>query len=72
MKKTDEKIDEISKQWAVLKHEYRNTRDAKIKDEIKEKWDKLQKRMETLEKKRREIMVKKNEIDYKTRWKLSK
>ena len=51
LNKTDEKIDEISKQWVVLKHEYRNTRDKNLKLEIKKKWDKLQRKMETLEKK---------------------
>ncbi len=72
LNKTDEKIDEILKQWAVLKHEYRRTRDAMLKLEIKKKWDKLQKKMETLEKKRQKIIEKKNEIDFKNRWKLSK
>ncbi len=66
---TDKKIDEISKQWVVLKHEYRSTRDKALKAEIKEKWDKLQKKMETLEKRRRKIIVEKNEIDFKKRWK---
>ena len=66
---TDKKIDEISKQWVVLKHEYRSTRDKALKAEIKEKWDKLQKKMERLEKRRRKIIVEKSEIDFKRRWK---
>jgi len=37
LNKTDEKIDEISKQWAVLKHEYRKTRDDMLKLEIEGK-----------------------------------
>ena len=65
---TDKKIDEISKQWVVLKHEYRSTRDKALKAEIKEKWDKLQKKMERLEKRRRKIIVEKSEIDFKRRW----
>jgi len=40
---TDKKIDEISKQWVVLRHEYRSTRDKALKVEIKKKWDELQK-----------------------------
>ncbi len=66
---TDKKIDEISKQWVVLRHEYRSTRDKALKAEIKEKWDKLQKKMETLEKRRRKIIEEKNEIEFKKRWK---
>jgi predicted nuclease with TOPRIM domain len=69
LNETDQKIDEISKQWVVLKHEYRSTRDATLKLEIKKKWDKLQKKMETLEKRRRKILEKKNEIEFKGRWK---
>ncbi len=69
LNKTDEKIDEISKQWVVLKHEYRNTRDKNLKLEIKKKWDKLQTKMETLEKKRRKIIEEKSELDFKRRWK---
>jgi len=65
---TDKKIDEISKQWVVLRHEYRSTRDKALKVEIKEKWDKLQKKMERLEKRRRKIIVEKNEIDFKRKW----
>jgi predicted nuclease with TOPRIM domain len=69
LNETDEKIDEVSKQWVVLRHEYRRTRDVMLKLEIKKKWDKLQKKMETLEKRRRKIIEKKNEIDFKRRWK---
>ncbi len=66
---TDKKIEEISKQWVVLRHEYRSTRDKALKVEIKKKWDKLQKKMETLEKRRRKIMEEKNEIEFKKKWK---
>ena len=66
---TDKKIDEISKQWVVLRHEYRSTRDKALKAEIKEKWDKLQKKMERLEKRRRKIIEDKNEIEFKKKWK---
>jgi len=69
LNETDEKIDEVSKQWVVLRHEYRRTRDVLLKLDIKKKWDKLQKKMETLEKRRRKIIEKKNEIDFKRRWK---
>jgi len=65
---TDKKIDEISKQWVVLRHEYRSTRDKVLKVEIKKKWDELQKKMERLEKRRRKIIVEKSEIDFKRRW----
>ncbi len=66
---TDKKIDEISKQWVVLRHEYRSTRDKALKAEIKKKWDKLQKKMETLEKRRRKIIEEKSEIEFKKKWK---
>jgi chromosome segregation ATPase len=66
---TDKKIDEISKQWVVLRHEYRSTRDKELKVEIKKKWDKFQKKMETLEKRRRKIIEEKSEINFKRRWK---
>ena len=66
---TDKKIDEISKQWVVLRHEYRSTRDKVLKVEIKKKWDKLQKKMETLEKRRRKIIEEKSEIEFKKKWK---
>ena len=69
LNETDEQIDTVSKQLVVLKHEYRRTRDAVIKLKIKKKWDALQKKMETLEKRRRQIIEKKNEIDYKRKWK---
>ena len=69
LKEIDEKIDKISKQWAVHKHEYRSSKDPILRSEIKEKWDKLQKNMKTLEKKRRGIIEKKNEIEFKNKWK---
>ena len=69
LNKTDEQIDTVSKQLVVLKHEYRRTRDTVIKLKIKKKWDALQKKMDTLEKRRRQIIEKKNEIDYKRKWK---
>ncbi len=69
LNETDEKIDEVSKQWVVLRHEYRRTRDVMLKLEIKKKWDKLQKKMETLEKRRRKIIEEKTEIEFKKRWK---
>ena len=72
LNKTDEKIDEISKQWAVLKHEYRKTRDDVLKLEIKKKWNKLQKKMYTLQERHRIMVEKKNEIYFKKRWKLLK
>jgi chromosome segregation ATPase len=69
LNETDKKIDEISKQWVVLRHEYRSTRDKALKAEIKKKWDKLQKKMETLEKRRRKIIEEKSEIEFKKKWK---
>ena len=69
LNETDEKIDEISKQWVVLKHEYRSTRDATLKAEIKKKWDRLHKKKNELEKRRRGIKKKKNEIEFKRKWK---
>ena len=72
LNKTDEKIDEISKQWTVLKYEYRKTRDDMLKLEIKKKCDKLQKKMCTLKERRRIMLEKKNEIDFKKRWNLLK
>jgi len=69
LKKTDEAIDKVSKQWIILKHEYRSSRDATLRAEIKEKWNKLQKKMEILEKKRRKVIEKKNEIEFKSKWK---
>jgi len=69
LKKADEAIDKVSKQWAILKHEYRSSKDPTLRAEIKEKWNKLQKKMETLEKKRRKVIEKKNEIEFKSKWK---
>ena len=69
LNKIDNDIDEVSKQWTILKHEYRRTREPTIKLEIKKRWDKLQKKMETLENKRRKIIEKKNDIDYIRKWK---
>ncbi len=69
LKESDRKIDEISKQQVLLKHEYRSTRDKVFKEEIMKKWNNLQKKMETLEKKRRKIIEKKNEINFKRKWK---
>ncbi len=72
LNKTDEEIDEISKQWAVLKHGYRKTRDDMLKLEIKKKWNKLQKKMDTLQERRLIILEKENEIHFKKRWGLLK
>jgi predicted nuclease with TOPRIM domain len=72
LNKTDEKIDEIRRQWTVLKYEYRKTRDDMLKLEIKKKWDKLQKKMDTLQERRRIMVEKKNEIYFKKRWELLK
>ncbi len=58
LNETDEKIDEISNQLVWLKHEYRRTRDGMLKAEIKKKWNKLQKKMDTLEKRRQKIIIK--------------
>jgi len=68
LNETDEKIDELSNQLVWLKHEYRRTRDGMLKAEIKKKWNKLQKKMDTLEKRRRKIIEEKNEINYKRKW----
>ena len=65
----DKKIDQVSKQWIVLKHEYRSTKDTTIRQEINKKWEKLQKQMDSLEKKRRKIIEQKNEIEFKKKWK---
>lgn len=65
----DEKIDSVSKQWTRLKHEYRSNRDSEIRVEIKKKWDELQAEMELLEKTRRQALEKKNDIEFKSRWK---
>jgi len=69
LKKVDEKINDVSKQWVVLKHKYRSSKDPTLRTEIKKKWNRLQKKMETLEKKRRKIIEKKSEIEFKGRWK---
>jgi len=69
LKKVDEQINDVSKQWVVLKHEYRSSKDPTLRAEIKKKWNKLQKKMETLEIKRRKIIEKKSEIEFKGRWK---
>ncbi|MCV0400731.1 MAG: hypothetical protein K5777_01930 [Nitrosopumilus sp.] len=69
LKETDRKIDNVSKKWTILKHEYRSSKDPTLRTEIKKKWDKLQKDMERLEKERREIIEKKNDIELKNRWK---
>ncbi|MFQ5475578.1 MAG: hypothetical protein ACE5DT_00935 [Nitrosopumilus sp.] len=65
----DEKIDDISKQWLVLKHQYRVTKDSTIRDEIKKKWKKLQKKSDTLKKRRQLIIEKKKDIENKKKWK---
>ena len=72
LNKTIEKIDETSKQLIFLKHEYRRTKDAAIKLEIKKKWVTSQKKLETLENKRRKIIEKKHDVDFKKRWELMK
>jgi len=69
LKKVDEKINDVSKQWVVFKHKYRSSKDPTLRTEIKKKWNRLQKKMETLEKKRRKIIEKKSEIEFKGRWK---
>lgn len=69
---TIEKIEEISKQQLVLKHEYRRTKDPIIKLEIKKKWNISQKKLETLENRRRVLAEKKHDVDFKKRWELMK
>ena len=61
-------IDEITKQWTVLKHQYRSTKDPTERLEIKEKWDKLKKKIKNMEMSRRKIIEKKEEIEFKNRW----
>ena len=56
LNQTNEKIAEIIKQWTVLKHEYRLTKDPMLRLDIKKKWDILQKKKESLEKNRRKII----------------
>lgn len=65
----DEKIDKVSKMLVVLKHEYRSTRDKVVRADVKQRWDMNQRKMDKLEKKRREIVEKKNEIEFKRKWK---
>jgi len=65
----EQKMDELSIQMALLRHEYRSTRDVTIKVEIMKKWDKLQKKIERLEKKHQKIIEEKNEIEFKSKWK---
>jgi hypothetical protein len=62
-------IGEVTKQWTVLKHEYRSTKDPTLRAEIKEKWDQLQKKMKQLEMNRRKIIERKEEIEFNGRWK---
>lgn len=62
-------IDEVTKQWTVLKHEYRSTKDPTKRAEIKEEWDQLQKKMKQLEMNRRKIIERKEEIEFRSRWK---
>ena len=69
MQEVDQKIDKVSKQWTILKHEYRSTKDPELRVEIKKKWDILQNEMEILEKTRRQSLEKKNDIEFKSRWK---
>ena len=69
LKETEEHVEKISKQWTLLKHEYRSTRDKTLKEEIKKKWDKLQEEMDTAKKRRRKIIEEKNEIEFKKKWK---
>ena len=64
-----EKIDAVSKELVMLKHQYRTTKDRTLRVDVKSKWDKLQKKMDSLEKKRRGIIEKKNEIEFKRKWK---
>ena len=65
----DEKIDEVSKMLVVLKHEYRSTRDKAVRADIKKRWDLTQKKMDRLEKRRSGIVEKKNQIEFKRKWK---
>ena len=69
LNQNDEKIDDVSKLLVVLKHEYRATKDRTIRKQVKEKWDLTQKKMDRLEKRRRIIVEKKNEIEFKRKWK---
>ena len=69
LNQNDEKIDAVSKMLVVLKHEYRSTRDKVVRADVKQRWDMNQRKMDKLEKKRREIVEKKNEIEFKRKWK---
>ena len=62
-------IDEVTKQWTILKHEYHSTKEPTLRAEIKEKWDKLEKKMKQLEMNRRKIIERKEEIEFNNRWK---
>ncbi len=62
-------IDEVAKQWTVLKQEYRSTEEPTLRAEIKEKWDNLEKKMKQLEMNRRKIIERKEEIEFNNRWK---
>ncbi|MCV0430153.1 hypothetical protein [Nitrosopumilus sp.] len=66
---TDYEIDEISKQWTILKHEYRSSKDPTLREEIKKKWNRLENKKKNLEMNRRKIIEKKEEIEFKNRWK---
>ena len=69
LNQTEAKMDELSRQRTLLRHEYRSSRDDALKTEIMKKWDELQKKIETLEKKHRKIMEEKNETEFKNKWK---
>ncbi len=62
-------IDDVIKQWTILKHEYQSTKDPILRAEIKKKWDDLQKNMKQLEMNRRKIIERKEEIEFNSRWK---
>ena len=62
-------IDEVTREWAALKYEYRGTEEPAKRAEIKEKWDQLQKKMKQLEMNRRKIVERKEEIEFNSRWK---
>lgn len=62
-------IDEVTKQWTVLKQEYRSTEEPTLRAEIKEKCDNLEKKMKQLEMNRRKIIERKEEIEFNNRWK---
>ena len=62
-------VDEVTRQWTVLKHEYQSEKDPAKRAEIKEKWDQLQRKMKQLEMNRRKIIERKEEIEFNSRWK---